>query len=84
MSLRLNLAATRTYDMLKSRPGATRRRSDARDLATLDAVTVRLRQLASEYRINGEEGAGGALYVFWTEVQHEIDRGAFDDLLDNL
>ena len=84
MSLRLNLAATRTYDMLKSRPGALRRRSDARDLTTLEAVTVRLRQLAAEYRINGEEGAGGALYVFWTEVQYQIDRGAFDDLLDNL
>ncbi|MES2464385.1 MAG: hypothetical protein V4671_27810 [Armatimonadota bacterium] len=84
MSLRLSLAATRTYDMLKSRPRATPRRSDARDLATLDAVSVRLRQLAAEYRINGEEGAGGALYVFWTEIQQEIDRGAFDDLLDNL
>ncbi len=84
MSLRLNIAATRAYDMLKSRPGATIRRSDARDLGTLEAVSTRIRQLGSEYRIHSEEGAGGALYVFWTEVSQEIQAGAFDDLLGNL
>jgi hypothetical protein len=84
MSLRLNLAATRAYDMLKRRPGASPRRSDARDLGALDAVTGRIRQLVSEYQIHGEEGAGGALYVFWTEVQGQIEKGVFDDLLGNL
>ncbi|MBC8104823.1 MAG: hypothetical protein H7Z41_19785 [Cytophagales bacterium] len=84
MSLRLPIAATRAYDLLKSRPGATPRRSDARDLATLERISGRLRQLVGEYQINGDEGAGGSLYVFWTEVQAQIEKGVFDDLLDGL
>lgn len=84
MSLRLNVAATRAYDLLKTRPGAQPRRSDARDPATLEAVTGRLRQLIAEYRVNGHQGAAGGTYVFWSEVSREIERGAFDDLLDRL
>ena len=81
MSLRINLAATRAYDRLKQRPGAVPRLSDARDLRALEAVAARIRQLAGEYRINGDIGPGGQMYVFWTEIDREIQKGAFDDLL---
>jgi hypothetical protein len=84
VSLRLSSAAVRTYDALKSRPGATPRKSDARDARVLGAVTDRLNELISSYRITGTHGSGGATYVFWTEVQREVNAGAFDDLLDGL
>jgi hypothetical protein len=84
MSLRLSAAAVRTYDALKTRPGASFRRSDARDPAAVNAVAVRLRELIAVYRIGGHDGPGGATYVFWSEIVREIDAGAFDDLLDRL
>lgn len=84
MSLRLNTAAVRAYDLLKSRPGASVRRSDARDPATLEAVTRRLRELVLSYRLSGHDGPGGATYVFWSEVSRVVEAGAFDDLLDGL
>ena len=84
MSLRLNVAATRAYDHLKTRPGAPFRRSDARDPAALDAITGRIRQLVAEYRVNGQSGSHGGVYVFWTEIHREIEAGGFDDLLDRL
>ena len=80
MSLRLNVAAVRTYDQLKHRPGARPRRSDARDADALAAVERRLRELVAGYRVNGHDERG-ALYVFWTEVEKEVSAGAFDDLL---
>jgi hypothetical protein len=84
VSLRLSTAAVRAYDSLKSRPGATPRRSDARDPRVLEAVSGRLRELVGSYKINGQDGPGGSLYVFWSEVSREIDAGSFDDLLDRL
>jgi hypothetical protein len=84
MSLRLPAAAIRAYDALKSRPGASVRRSDARDPAAVNAVAVRLRELIASYRIGGHDGPGGATYVFWSEIAREIETGAFDDLLDRL
>jgi hypothetical protein len=82
MSLVVSAAAIRAYDTLKRRPGARVRRSDARDAAQVAAVTRRLNELIQTYRIAGNEGAGGGIYVFWTEVLREIEGGAFDDLLD--
>ncbi len=84
MSLRLSLAATRAYDALKTRPGASPRESDARDTDLLASVSDRIKELSSSYRINGQIGPGGALYVFWTELDREIRAGAFDDLIDRL
>ena len=83
MSLRLPSAAVRAYDHLKNRPGAPRRRSDARDPAALAAVTRRLEELVGAYRIGGQVERG-ATYVFWTEVENQIGLGEFDDLLDLL
>ena len=84
MSLRLSSAAIRAYDALKNRPNATPRESDARDMGVLGAITDRLNELISSYRISGTSGSGGATYVFWTEVLREINAGTFDDLLDRL
>jgi len=84
MSLRLNAAAVRVYDALKSRPGANPRTSDARDTEALGAIQGRLRELVSSYRIGGHDGPAGAVYVFWTEILREVNNGAFDDLLDRL
>lgn len=84
MSIRVSLAARRTYDALKHRPGASPRESDARDLDALSAVHTRIGELVGAYRINGQSGPGGAIYVFWTELDREIRAGAFDDLLDRL
>ena len=84
MSIRVSLAARRTYDALKRRPGAFPRESDARDTDALEAVYARIGELVGAYRINGQTGPGGATYVFWTELDREIAGGAFDDLLDRL
>jgi hypothetical protein len=81
--MRLPVATIRTYDALKARPGANPRHSDARDAGLLRSVEERLRQLVGEYRIGGQE-SGGAVYVFWSEVEQEIKAGAFDDLLPRL
>lgn len=83
MSLRLSDAAVRTYDFLKQRTGAPRRRSDARDGQALAALTLRLEEMIADYRLSGQREAG-ATYVFWTEVQSRIEAGAFDDLTDRL
>ena len=83
MSLRLSDAAVRAYDFLKQRTGAPRRRSDARHGETLAALTRRLEELIAAYRIS-EQREMGAAYVFWTEVQSQIEAGAFDDLMDHL
>lgn len=80
MSMRLPTATVRTYDALKSRPGANPRDSDARDAGLLGSVEERLRQLIGEYRIGGQY-ANGVLYVFWGEIEREIKAGAFDDLI---
>jgi hypothetical protein len=84
MSLRVSLAAVRTYDALKRRPGARPRQSDARDTTLLKDVEGRILQFVHEYQINGSEGMGGFTYVFWSEVEREISAGRFDDLLDRL
>ena len=76
MSLRLSLAAERAYDLMKQRAGAARRRSDARDPVTLTAVTHRLEELIAACRLNGHRDRAG-VFVFWTEVQKEVDGGAF-------
>ena len=83
LSLRISLAAVRAYDELKRRPDAQPRHSDARDSAVLAAVTRRVEELVSSYRVSGHHERG-ITYVFWTEVQREISAGAFDDLLDRL
>lgn len=80
MSLRLDVAAVRTYDALKTRPGARPRASGARDVRALDAVSVRLRELIAGYRVSGHDERG-ATYVFWSDVSRQIEAGAFDDLL---
>lgn len=84
MSLRLNAAAVRAYDVLKTRPGASPRKSDARDASALEAISGRLLELIDTYRIHGQAGPGGATYVFWTEVSGQLQSGAFDDLMDRL
>lgn len=83
MSVKLSVAALRTYDALKDRPGARPRRSDARDAAVIAAVSARLSELVSEYKLGIHEGVGGS-YVFWSEVNARIQEGAFDDLLGRL
>ena len=83
VSLRLSAAATRTYDLLKQRPGARPRRSDARDPEALAAVTRRLQDLIAAYKVGGHDERG-ATYVFWTEVQEQVNSGQFDDILDRL
>jgi len=84
MSLRVSLAAVRTYDALKRRPGASPRDSDARDFALIKDVENRLTQYVNEYQLTGQAGMGGALYVFWFEVEREIAAGRFDDLVPRL
>ena len=84
MSILLDIAAQRTYDALKSRPGARPRVSDARDADTLRAVTERIYQLITGYKLNDYRTPAGRVYVFWYEISREIDTGAFDDLLDRL
>jgi hypothetical protein len=84
MSLKLSVAARRTYDALKDRPGAMPRTSDARDLEVLAQITSRLGQLISEYRLGVYRTPSGIAYVFWTEVSNQISQGAFDDLLPGL
>lgn len=83
MSVKLSVAALRTYDALKDRPGARPRRSDARDVEVVAAVSTRLSELVSEYKLGIHEGVGGS-YVFWSEVNARIQEGAFDDLLGRL
>lgn len=84
MSLLLPVAASRAYEALKSRPGARPRKSDAHDPAVLRAVTERIHQLINGYHLNEHRSPNGNIYVFWMEISHEIDKGAFDDLLDRL
>jgi hypothetical protein len=84
MSLRLPIAALRTYDALKQRPGACPRASDARDAETLAEISTRLGQLVSDYRIGCHTAPSGLRYVFWSEVLTQVQAGAFDDLLDRL
>jgi len=84
MSLLLRSAAVRAYDLLKTRPGAPVRRSDARDPAALDAVAVRLNELVSAYRVGAHDGGNGRTYVFWHEVSGAVQNGLFDDLIDRL
>jgi len=84
MSLRLSAAAVRAYDALKTRPGASLRRSDARDPVIVNDVAGRLNELIIACRISGHDGPGGATYVFWSEILREIESDAFDDLLDRL
>lgn len=84
MSLRTSLAAVRTYDALKRRPGARPRQSDARDTGLIQSIERRLIQMVQEYEINGQVAMAGALYVFWSEVEREINAGRFDDMLDGL
>lgn len=81
MSLRLSTAAIRTYDALKAHPRATPRRSDARDAAVLELIHTRIRELTTTYLISSHYSPQGGLYVFWTEIDAQIWRGAFDDLL---
>ncbi|MGC4045380.1 MAG: hypothetical protein QM758_16435 [Armatimonas sp.] len=83
MSVKLSVAALRTYDALKDRPGARPRRSDARDPDVIAAVSARLSELVSEYKLGVHAGVGGN-YVFWSEVNARIQEGAFDDLLGRL
>jgi hypothetical protein len=82
VSLLLPVAVRKAYDALKTRPGAHRRESDARDFTILQAVTERIYQLIDGYRLNEQRTANGNVYVFWTEINGEIEKGAFDDLLD--
>ena len=84
MSLRVSLAAVRAYDALKRRPGASPRDSDARDIGLVTDVERRLTQYVHEYQLTGQQGMGGALYVFWFEVEREITAGRFDDLIPRL
>ena len=84
MSLKISVAARRTYDALKDRPGAMPRASDARDPEVLAAVHTRLAQLVSEYKLGVYRTPSGVAYVFWTEVSTQIGQGAFDDLLPGL
>ena len=84
MSLKLSVAARRTYDALKDRPGAQPRASDARDPEVLAQISSRLGQLVSEYRLGVYRSPSGIPYVFWTEVSTQIGQGAFDDLLPGL
>ncbi len=84
MSIRIPLAAVRTYDAMKDRPGAAPRRSGARDPEVLAAVERRLRELVGDGRLGAQDGYAGQLYVFWTEVESHLRTGAFDDLLPGL
>ena len=84
MSLKLSVAARRTYDALKDRPGARPRESDARDPEVLAQIQARLGQLVSEYRIGVYRTPSRVAYVFWTEVSTQIEQGVFDDLLTGL
>jgi hypothetical protein len=84
MSIRLPLAAVRAYDAMRDRPGASPRRSGARDPALVAAVERRLRELISDGRLGAQDGYAGQMYVFWTEVDAHLRSGAFDDLLDGL
>jgi hypothetical protein len=83
MSLKLSVAALRTYDALKERPGARPRQSDARDPEVVALVRARLSELVGEYRLGVHQGMGGS-YVFWSEINARIQEGAFDDLLGRL
>ena len=80
MSLRLSVAAVRTYDTLKSRPGGDPRRSGARDARAIEALDVRLKELVAAFRVNGHQERGST-YVFWSDISREIEAGSFDDLL---
>jgi hypothetical protein len=84
MSVKLSVAALRTYDALKDRPGARPRHSDARDPAVVAAVRSRLSELIGEYRLGAHSGQQGGTYVFWSEISARISEGAFDDLLSQL
>ena len=84
MSLLLDVAAQRTYDALKMRPGARSRYSDARDASLLRAITARIYQLIDAYQITEHRSPNGRVYVFWAEIAVEVDKGAFDDMLDQL
>ena len=84
MSIPLTVAARRAYDALKERPGATLRVSDARDAATLAAISARLGELIGDYRLGVHRAPSGAPYIFWSEVSARIAEGALDDLLGGL
>ncbi len=83
MSLMLSHAAIRAYDALKQRPGSRPRYSDARDMAVVAAIRLRMEELITTYRLIANEERGH-IYVFWAELAQRIDEGSFDDLLDRL
>ena len=84
MSVKLSVAARRTYDALKERPGARPRASDARDPDVLAEILSRLSQLIGEYRLNVYRSPAGTAFVFWHEIAEKVNEGAFDDLLTGL
>jgi hypothetical protein len=81
MSVIVSTASLRAYDLLLTRPGATKRTSGARDMVGVNIVKERLHQLIGEYRITVQTERGNH-YVFWVEIEREIRAGTFDDLLD--
>ncbi len=83
MSLIVSHAAIRAYEALKQRPGARPRNSDARDMAVVGAIRVRMDELINSYRLTANYERGHT-YVFWSELTQRIDEGLFDDLLDRL
>lgn len=83
MSIIISSAAIRAYDALKQRPGARPRYSDARDMAVVAAIRVRMEELVGTYRLTANYERGHT-FVFWSELTQRIDEGLFDDLLDRL
>ena len=83
MSVIVSTAALRAYDLLLTRPGATKRASGARDMVGVGLVRSRIHQFIGEYRLISQSDRGNS-YVFWVEIEREIRAGAFDDLLERL
>jgi hypothetical protein len=83
MSVIVSTAALRAYDLLLTRPGASKRTSGARDMVGVNLVKERVHQLINEYHITVQTERGNS-YVFWVEIEREIRAGAFDDLLERL
>jgi hypothetical protein len=84
MSVKVSAAAILAYDAVKARARSRGPRSGARDPAGIRLVEERLREWIGSGRLGGHDGQGGALYVFWTEVDALVSTGALDDLLDRL
>jgi hypothetical protein len=84
MAMKLSMAAIRTYDRLKESPKATPRYSDARDVAALEMIHGRLRELIVSYQLGCQIGQRGAMFVFWSEIEPLVQKGAFDDLIGYL